>query len=385
MNYLPPEIITRSLRLCDKSTLTSCCLVNASIRKIAQTLLFHSLFVGRPLLTAILAEQFPYLHLVQVMHTKIQEYMDPEFTLLVEKLATHSAKRPFKLHVEAQEPIDEDIEAIMDALQNVPASSSFLVLHTTLSMTEDDLVFDWRGDALNIIKDVHIIENIHAEPPEDGDIIRPVVQTLQLDFLPPFDQLCQRLNLEHLRRLFMSNDLGAPIEELIRHTAPSLEVISLSCPDDLSTIEFQNETFTYPDLKFPKLKDVTLWVSGAHGPIESSLIPTISNISLRASSIECISICIFFFGIPAVEEEINSFWLPLFDPHSPLVMALDNLPKLRHVEFSLDLNPRQMATKEKWLEMNGTIRRSLHDRSYTIDFLRFESLTDFYPFFDRDF
>ncbi|KAH8828728.1 hypothetical protein DL96DRAFT_1707909 [Flagelloscypha sp. PMI_526] len=133
MKDLPSEILAHSLQFCNESTLAYCCLVDAHMRNIALLLIFYSIFVDCSLLTTILTEQFPYLHMVHVLDTRIEDYINLEFTLLVEKLAAQFGDRPLKLHVRAMEPMEKDIKAIADALQKVPKLLSFFILHTDMS------------------------------------------------------------------------------------------------------------------------------------------------------------------------------------------------------------------------------------------------------------
>ncbi|KAH8794405.1 hypothetical protein DL96DRAFT_1650865 [Flagelloscypha sp. PMI_526] len=384
MKDLPSEILTHSLQFCDKSTIAYCCLVDTSTRKIALPLLFHSIFIDRSHLKAILTEQFPYLHMVHIMRTRIEDYINIEFTLLVEKLATQFDKHPLKLHVQTKQPTEKHIKAIADALQKIPASS-FIIIHTDVSFLDDNLVIQWPAVASSIIRDVRIISGMLAEPAE-GDVARPVVDTLRLEVIPAFRQLRQLLNLECLKRLSVTGYSGGSTEELSRYVAPSLEDLLICCsdPSQLNFTDLPMNVFTHADLKFPRLRAVTLQVRATRNSVGSALIHTFSNISSKAPLLERIQI---WFHIPdraGNGEEIINFWLALFRPHSPLLAALDSFAKLSRVEIALHRALQHTVTEGTRILMNRTIMRGLQDRSYTVAFRWELAGYDLWPFFEDE-
>ncbi|KAH8798548.1 hypothetical protein DL96DRAFT_1781287 [Flagelloscypha sp. PMI_526] len=383
---LPPEVSERCLRYCDKATLASCCLVNTSTLSVARPQLFYSLVLDRSLLNGILNDKVPYLPLVRVMHAHIHECFGQEFNLLVEKLVGQ-VEGPLSFHVQAPVPLDSHIDAISNALVKVPQSSSFIVLHTNMSLDNSVLFSPWPSIASSVIKEVRILKSGHPNRrSKEIHRTRPVLETLRLEVLPPLDQIQEHLDLSHLKRLSLHPYMEGSAKELVSLAASSLEVLSIFGPSRGSHDIFPSgphfDLFTNSDLKLPTLKSVLFWVGGSPRSIESWIVPMISNISVCALKLESLSISIWVGNNTEPEKEISMLWRPLFDSRSRLVKTLHNIKRLCQVELALDSVGLRMESLENRDELGTTIRRNLRDNQPYISFIWCCNWATLWPFFE---
>ncbi|KAH8828594.1 hypothetical protein DL96DRAFT_1707790 [Flagelloscypha sp. PMI_526] len=376
---LPPEVLESSLTYCDKPTLAKCCLVNSTTRQVARPLLFYSLLIGDSLMAAIQANQFPYFHMIWVVRIEIPEYTVEDLALLVERLAEQFEFHPVELHVNVQEPItDEEILYVVDVLQTFPQSSSFLILHMTMFLGQPSVATLWSEAASTIIKDVRIIEFSDWVLDPQKHSSRPAVETLQLESIPTFNQIRERIDLSHLTRLSINPQNWESAEELIRHVAGSLEAISISNP--------YGDGFFDPSIffgiKFPKLKFVGLWLRGSHNDIESWLVPMISGLSAQSPQFESIGIYISLGSDMEPEREVNEIWLRMFESHAPLGSALGKIKGLNQVQLALDSFGLLSVPDETRDEMTRDISQSLRGCQQHLSILWCPPWRMLWPFFE---